>query len=139
MCCWKCEPCNPWMFLENEVTCTDCGPGRWPYEHKRGCYDLDIQYMRWDSLLALIPVCVACFGILLTVTVITIFIRQSETPIVKVFLFYLCYFCSSSFLFSSSSWEHIYNLIRIGNWSWFDPFGNHGRGPCRGIIFPSIF
>ena len=85
MCCWKCEPCNPWMYLENEVTCTDCGPGRWPYEDKRGCFDLDIQYMRWDSLLALVPVCVACFGILLAVSVITIFIRHSETPIVKVY------------------------------------------------------
>jgi len=41
--------------------------------------------MRWDSILAIVPVCVSCFGILLTITVISIFVRHSETPIVKVY------------------------------------------------------
>jgi hypothetical protein len=71
--------------VENEFKCADCGPGRWPYDDKHGCFDLDMQYMRWDSLLAIVPVCVSCGGILLTVTVISIFIRHSETPIVKVY------------------------------------------------------
>lgn len=44
------------------------------------------QYMRWDSILAIVPVCVSCFGILLTITVISIFVRHSETPIVKVYI-----------------------------------------------------
>ena len=39
--------------------------------------------MRWDSLMALVPVCVACVGILLTLAVIIILFRHSETPIVK--------------------------------------------------------
>ena len=43
-----------------------------------------MQYMRWDSLLAIVPVCVSSCGILLTITVIAIFVRHSETPIVKV-------------------------------------------------------
>lgn len=85
-CCWSCDRCDPWEYVENEFKCADCGPGRWPYDDKRGCFDLEMQYMRWDSLLAIVPVCVACGGILLTVTVIAIFIRHSETPIVKVFI-----------------------------------------------------
>ena len=92
-CCWSCDRCDPWEYVENEFKCADCGPGRWPYDDKRGCFDLEMQYMRWDSLLAIVPICVACGGILLTVTVIAIFIRHSETPIVKVFIpkFFLKY------------------------------------------------
>uniref|UniRef100_A0A0P5YKL2 Metabotropic glutamate receptor n=2 Tax=Daphnia magna TaxID=35525 RepID=A0A0P5YKL2_9CRUS len=82
-CCWSCDRCDPWEYVENEFKCADCGPGRWPYDDKRGCFDLEMQYMRWDSLLAIVPICVSCGGILLTVTVISIFVRHSETPIVK--------------------------------------------------------
>ena len=82
-CCWSCDRCDPWEYVENEFKCADCGDGRWPYDDKRGCFDLEMQYMRWDSLMALVPVCVACVGILLTLAVIIIFIRHSETPIVK--------------------------------------------------------
>lgn len=46
--------------------------------------------MRWDSLLALVPVCVSSCGLVLTVTVIAIFIRHSETPIVKVRISFVC-------------------------------------------------
>lgn len=110
MCCWKCELCNSWMYLENEVTCTDCGLGRWPYDDRRGCYDLDIQYMRWDSLLALVPVCVACLGILLAVTVITIFIRHSETPIVKVrWISYSFHFYNRYFSYAIMNWYKLVN------------------------------
>ena len=72
--------------MENEFKCADCGPGRWPFDDKRGCFELEMQYMRWDSLLAIVPLCVACCGIMLTVAVIVIFMRHSETPIVKVTL-----------------------------------------------------
>ena len=108
-CCWTCDRCDPWEYVESEFKCADCGFGRWPYEDKRGCFDLEMQvrlwligkrfghlflrnlfislphqYMRWDSWLAIVPVCVACCGIVLTIAVIAIFIRHSETPIVKV-------------------------------------------------------
>ena len=83
-CCWTCDRCDPWEYVENEFKCADCGPGRWPYDDKRGCFELEMQYMRWDSLLAIVPLCVACCGIMLTVAVIVIFVRHSETPIVKV-------------------------------------------------------
>ena len=83
-CCWSCDRCDPWEYVENEFKCADCGPGRWPYEDKHGCFDLELQVIRWDSLMAIVPLCVACTGILLTCAVIAIFVRHSETPIVKV-------------------------------------------------------
>jgi hypothetical protein len=33
--------------------------------------------MRWESVFAIVPVCIACVGIVLTVTTIGIFIKES--------------------------------------------------------------
>lgn len=82
-CCWICQKCEPWAFMKNESHCEDCGEGRWPDKDKTGCYDLTLQYMQWDSLFAIIPIVIACFGILLTLFVIFTFIKYNDTPIVK--------------------------------------------------------
>ncbi|XP_069988823.1 metabotropic glutamate receptor isoform X1 [Penaeus vannamei] len=82
-CCWICTPCKDWEMMVGEFTCKDCGPGRWPYEDKMGCYDLPHKYMAWTSIFALVPVAISCLGILLTLTVILIFCRHDDTPIVK--------------------------------------------------------
>ncbi|CAG0890687.1 unnamed protein product [Cyprideis torosa] len=82
-CCWICDKCEPYEYVFNEFTCVDCGPGRWPYEDKQDCYDLPQQYIQWNTIYALIPVGISCVGIFLTLSVIVIFIKHSETPIVK--------------------------------------------------------
>ncbi|XP_054164108.1 metabotropic glutamate receptor-like isoform X2 [Oppia nitens] len=82
-CCWICAKCDPWAYVYNESHCEDCGAGRWPNKDKQSCYDLPIQYMKWDSLFAIIPVVIACLGISLTLFVIFTFIKYSDTPIVK--------------------------------------------------------
>ncbi|XP_064488692.1 metabotropic glutamate receptor-like [Ornithodoros turicata] len=82
-CCWICNRCEPWQYVQDEFTCADCGDGRWPYPHKQSCYNLTLQYMRFDSLFAIVPMVIACLGIILTLCVMTIFILHNETPIVK--------------------------------------------------------
>ncbi|XP_045107774.1 metabotropic glutamate receptor-like isoform X2 [Portunus trituberculatus] len=82
-CCWICTPCKDWEMMVEESLCIDCGPGRWPYDNKSSCYDLPHQYMRWTSVFALVPVGISCLGIVLTLTVIGIFGRHDDTPIVK--------------------------------------------------------
>ena len=82
-CCWICQKCEPWAFMKNESHCEDCGEGRWPIKDKTSCYDLTLQYMQWDSLFAIIPIVIACLGILLTLFVIITFIKYNDTPIVK--------------------------------------------------------
>ena len=82
-CCWICAKCDPWEYVLNETHCADCGEGRWPHKDKVSCFDLDLQYMQWYSLFAIVPVCIACLGISLTLFVIFTFIKYSDTPIVK--------------------------------------------------------
>lgn len=67
----------------DEFTCQDCGEARWPFEDKTGCYDLPQQYMRWDSMFAIIPIVISLIGVALTTFVIVTFTKYIETPIVK--------------------------------------------------------
>lgn len=69
-CCWICDKCEDYEFLEDEFTCTDCGYGFWPYPDKTGCYELEYFYMKWDSLFAIIPCVFSCLGIIGTLIVI---------------------------------------------------------------------
>lgn len=82
-CCWICQQCKSYEFVYNESTCLDCGEGRWPFPDKQDCYDLEMRYMQWGSLFALIPCAIAVVGIILAIVVILVFIQYSDTPIVK--------------------------------------------------------
>ncbi|XP_017126111.1 metabotropic glutamate receptor [Drosophila elegans] len=82
-CCWICDSCESFEYVYDEFTCRDCGPGLWPYSDKLSCYALDIQYMRWNSLFALIPMVIAIFGITVTILVIVLFAKNHDTPLVR--------------------------------------------------------
>lgn len=82
-CCWICKTCAPYEYLPDEFSCQDCGIGKWPIHNKTSCYDLPLQYLRWDSPYSLATLAFACLGIACTLFVIFIFIRYLDTPVVK--------------------------------------------------------
>uniref|UniRef100_A0A1B0BVC9 G-protein coupled receptors family 3 profile domain-containing protein n=1 Tax=Glossina palpalis gambiensis TaxID=67801 RepID=A0A1B0BVC9_9MUSC len=82
-CCWVCDKCESYEYVHDEFTCLDCGPGYWPYRNKTSCYALPIEYLRWSSLFGLVPMIIAIFGICMTLTVITLFIQNNDTPLVR--------------------------------------------------------
>ncbi|XP_037942456.1 metabotropic glutamate receptor-like [Teleopsis dalmanni] len=82
-CCWICDNCEPYEYVYDDFTCKDCGPGYWPYADKLSCFALNIQYIRWKSLFALIPMIIAVLGILMTFMVIMLFARNHDTPLVR--------------------------------------------------------
>ncbi|XP_030379803.1 metabotropic glutamate receptor [Scaptodrosophila lebanonensis] len=82
-CCWICDNCEPYEYVYDEFTCKDCGPGYWPYPDKLSCFALDIQYMRWNSLFAIVAVSLAVVGIFGTFIVILLFAKNHDTPLVR--------------------------------------------------------
>lgn len=82
-CCWICDKCEDYEYVHDEFSCQDCGPGRWPYDDKLSCYSLELKYMRWDSAFALVPIAISCLGIILTLMVIGLFIKNNDTPLVR--------------------------------------------------------
>ncbi|XP_017853726.1 metabotropic glutamate receptor [Drosophila busckii] len=82
-CCWICDSCETYEYVYDEFTCRDCGPGFWPYPDKLSCFALNIQYMRWNTLFALVPLAIAVLGITMTIVVIVLFARNHDTPLVR--------------------------------------------------------
>ncbi|XP_053377191.1 metabotropic glutamate receptor 3-like isoform X2 [Mercenaria mercenaria] len=99
MCCWVCIKCQPFEYLKDEYTCKDCGEGRWPYEDRLGCYQLEEQYMRFDSVYSIVPLVLSGLGVFATLFVIFAFIRYNDTPVVMASGRELSYMLLSGCLF----------------------------------------
>ena len=39
--------------------------------------------MKWDTVFAIVPVCIASLGVLFTLTSVVIFIKYADTPLVR--------------------------------------------------------
>uniref|UniRef100_T1IGY4 G-protein coupled receptors family 3 profile domain-containing protein n=1 Tax=Strigamia maritima TaxID=126957 RepID=T1IGY4_STRMM len=83
ICCWHCFNCSQYQILKSEVSCQDCPLGTLPdYDHLR-CLDIPEAYLRPTSEIAIGAMCFSTLGILLTLWILTIFIRHNSTPVVK--------------------------------------------------------
>lgn len=82
-CCWVCDQCEEYEYVHDEYTCMDCGPGKWPHEDKRGCYQLAINHIRWNSAFAIAPAVISCLGIVATMAVACLLFHHRDTPVVR--------------------------------------------------------
>ncbi|XP_043264980.1 metabotropic glutamate receptor [Colletes gigas] len=82
-CCWVCDQCEEYQFVQDEKTCKDCNAGYWPHEDKRGCYQLPINYVRWNSAFAIVPAVISCLGIVATLAVACLLFHHRDTPVVR--------------------------------------------------------
>ncbi|XP_041349875.1 metabotropic glutamate receptor 3-like isoform X2 [Gigantopelta aegis] len=98
-CCWLCTKCMPWEFVMDEKTCEPCPKGKWPYANKSGCFGLEIEYMTWGSIYAIIPMCLSGVGIMCTGFTIVIFLFHNDTPVVRASGRELSYMLLSGSLF----------------------------------------
>ncbi|XP_038871329.1 metabotropic glutamate receptor 2-like [Salvelinus namaycush] len=83
VCCWICIPCQPYQYLLDEFTCADCSFGQWPQANLTGCFDLPEEYIRWEDAWAIGPVTISCLGMLCTLSVVGLFFKHNDTPVVK--------------------------------------------------------
>ena len=97
-CCWVCTSCKARQRVVDGRECVDCGDGWWPTTDKQTCYRLPQRYMSWSSLYTIIPGLMAAMGIILTVSVITTFVRNVNTPVVRAAGRELCFLCLAGLL-----------------------------------------
>ncbi|XP_043835102.1 metabotropic glutamate receptor 2 isoform X1 [Dromiciops gliroides] len=122
VCCWLCIPCQPYEYLQDEFTCTDCGLGYWPNASLSGCFELPQEYIRWGDAWALGPVTISCLGSLATLFVLGVFVRHNGTPVVKASGRELCYILlagvllcySMTFVFIAKPSTAVCALRRLG-------------------------
>lgn len=82
-CCWTCTPCTGYQYLSTRHECSMCEAGSKPSPDRQKCLPIPEQYLHYDSGIAIAAMSVAGLGILVTVWIITVFVRFRETPVVK--------------------------------------------------------
>ncbi|XP_041129743.1 metabotropic glutamate receptor 8-like isoform X2 [Polyodon spathula] len=82
-CCWHCELCDGYRYQVDEFTCEACPFDTRPDENHTACRPTPIVKLEWHSPWALLPVFLAILGILATSSVIGVFLRFNDTPIVR--------------------------------------------------------
>ncbi|XP_070541461.1 extracellular calcium-sensing receptor-like [Ptychodera flava] len=84
-CCFECVPC-----LDGEIsnttgasTCASCPVGFWSNEENTKCNAKSLNYLSWTEAGGLTMIVLTSIGILFTVLVTCLFIKNSNTPVVK--------------------------------------------------------
>ncbi|XP_069495774.1 extracellular calcium-sensing receptor-like [Ambystoma mexicanum] len=110
VCCYDCAACSPGEISNstNAAECFKCLETQWPNKRRDACIEKVIEYLSCGEPLGLIFIISAAFLALLTASILFIFIRFRDTPIVRssnLGLSYLllaslmlCFLCSAVFI-----------------------------------------
>jgi hypothetical protein len=91
-CCWVCVKCEENEYVAaNRKQCIKCQNGYGPNENKTACQKLAIEYLTFTSPFTIVPLIFSTIGILITSYTIYVFLRYSNTPIIKASGRELCY------------------------------------------------
>lgn len=83
-CCWRCEPCQPYQFLDNSTQlCKDCDECMAPDESKGACKQKEEKFIDYKNRWAITSLAFASLGIFSTVLVAVIFWVYLDTPVIK--------------------------------------------------------
>lgn len=82
-CCWHCLTCTKYQVVNSDTLCYECPFGYLPNEDKTECEEIPLRYMRFDSGWAIGAISFSSFGILSTLSIILVFIKYNNTPVVK--------------------------------------------------------
>uniref|UniRef100_A0A0A9YU67 Metabotropic glutamate receptor 8 n=1 Tax=Lygus hesperus TaxID=30085 RepID=A0A0A9YU67_LYGHE len=92
-CCWHCFNCTQYQIRNpnDETQCLMCPSGTIPDRLKKECQEIPEAFLKIESAWAISAMAISSLGILVTVFVISVFMRHSETPVVKAAGRELCY------------------------------------------------
>ncbi|EDO42746.1 predicted protein, partial [Nematostella vectensis] len=84
-CCWTCVPCPAGLIKPSrgQDGCKGCPEGYEANEMHTSCVQITEEYLRWGSTSGIIVLVFSSLGTMLSITVITIFIKHRETAVVK--------------------------------------------------------
>ncbi|XP_031566715.1 metabotropic glutamate receptor 3-like [Actinia tenebrosa] len=80
-CCWSCKPCGEDEYVQDYTRCTSCPIGETSTLNRTTCRMLDLRYI--SSNWTIMVTCIAGIGIVCTCLVAVVFVRFSDTPLVK--------------------------------------------------------
>ncbi len=94
-CCWTCRSCDIFHITINETTCSSCSEKEIPNSDFTKCIPIEKEYLSAHNIIAWPALILSSIGLLMTIYTIVIFIRFSQTPVIKASSRELSYFLLS--------------------------------------------
>ena len=91
-CCWTCRACPLFHIAVNETTCISCSRKEIPDGNFTRCIPIAEEYLSIHNGIAWPALILSSIGLIMTLYTIVIFIRFSQTPIIKASSRELSYF-----------------------------------------------
>ncbi|KAJ7313806.1 hypothetical protein JRQ81_005520 [Phrynocephalus forsythii] len=126
-CCYDCFPC-PEGTISNETdahNCFRCPEDEYPNKYQNRCIPKLIAFLAHDEDLGIGLICATLLGALLTVSVLGLFIKHQNTPMVKannrnltyllLISLLLCFLCSLLFIGRPSKTTCLLRQVAFGN------------------------
>ncbi|XP_043915199.1 extracellular calcium-sensing receptor-like [Protopterus annectens] len=110
ICCYDCLPCSKGEMSNNTdaTECTKCPEDKWPDNRRERCIPKVIEFLSYEGPLGMALAVIPIFFSLTTVLILTVFVKNKDTPIVKannrelsyllLVSLILCFLCSLVFI-----------------------------------------
>nr|XP_056721029.1 taste receptor type 1 member 2 [Euleptes europaea] len=84
-CCFKCVLCEAGTFLNksDNYTCQSCPSDMWSEPGKDYCFQRLVIYLKWTDLTSILLILFMTSGLSATLGILALFLRYSDTPVVK--------------------------------------------------------
>ncbi|XP_043911507.1 vomeronasal type-2 receptor 1-like [Protopterus annectens] len=110
VCCFDCSPCSAGEITNQSDMndCLKCQKDEWPNDRSDTCIPKSIEYLSYSDTLCVLFIAITVFFCFVTFSVVCIFIKYRDTPIVKannrdlsyllLLSLMLCFLCSLLFI-----------------------------------------
>ncbi|KAK2847342.1 hypothetical protein Q5P01_010341 [Channa striata] len=117
VCCYDCITCAEGEFSNTTDSngCKKCPEEFWSNQNRDACILKKVEYLSFNEVMGVVLVFFTLFGVLLTLTVATLFLINKDTPLVRannselsfllLFSLTLCFLCSLTFIGRPSEWS----------------------------------
>ncbi|XP_058160260.1 taste receptor type 1 member 2 isoform X2 [Dasypus novemcinctus] len=84
-CCFECHDCLPGTFLNrsDEFNCQPCPDSEWSHRNDTSCFKRRLTFLKWHEASTILVVVLAALGFLGNLTVLGVFWRHFQTPVVR--------------------------------------------------------
>ena len=84
-CCWTCVPCkeNHYAPSKGLDQCEVCPNGTYPNSNRTSCLAMQKLHMTYDSTNGIVTLSMTLFGSAVTLSIIAIYMRYRDTPIIR--------------------------------------------------------
>ena len=82
-CCWTCVTCTKYQYLPTPYECVSCKLGSKPSWDLKTCVSMPEEYLRYHNGIAIAAMSVAALGIIVTMYIMSVFVRYRDTPVVR--------------------------------------------------------